>query len=126
MIITSALSFGVPSQLLDEIAYRIEASAETYFSLLSSGWLTFFILVALVLTAGGGICALIRKAWWWALSGAIVCVIMGTSEAMLSLLAIPPIYHNIVGAIGAALFGITFISAGIIASILLVKSKSEF
>ena len=128
MIIVSFMSFAVPQQLAEELAFRIADSAETYASLVieSSGWIVFSSLVSLGLIAGGGICALIKKAWWWALSGAIGCAIIGLIHAMLSLLTTPPTYHNVAGAVGAATLGIICILVGILAVIFLIMRRGEF
>ena len=124
MIIVSFMSVYAPIKLAEQVSFILESSYETYSSL--NGWIIFSVLVSLGLIAGGGICALIKKAWWWALSGAIGCAIIGLIHAMLSLLTTPPTYHNVAGAVGAATLGIICILVGILAVIFLIMRRGEF
>jgi hypothetical protein len=128
MIIVSAMSIVVPSDLTAELGLRVTDSAEAYasFMMASNNLMVPSSLVLLVFIVGGGICALRKKVWWWALSGAIGCAILGVIYAMLDLLKVPPLYHNVAGAMGAALIGIVCMLAGILAIIFLIKRKGNF
>ena len=128
MIIASTLSIVVPQNLTEELAFRVTDSSEAYvsFMMASSGFIVWSVVVFLILIVGGAVSAFRRKAWWWALSGGIGCVILGAMYAMLSLLRIPPLYHNVAGATGAAFIGIIGMLAGILAIIFLVKRNGEF
>jgi len=128
MIVVGFLSFAVPQGLTEEVGLRLIDSTESLasFMMATSGFIVFSSLVFAVLTIGGGICALIKKSWWWALSGAIGCVIIGVIYAMLSLLRIPPFYHNVAGAVGAATIGIIGMIAGILAIVFLIRRRDNF
>ena len=128
MIIFSVLSFLVPRALTEEIARRLTdtSSAYDFFMWESLGFVVFLSIVLLVFIAGGGICALIRKAWWWALSGAIGCVIIGVIYAMLCLVTIPSFVHSVAGILGATSIGTTCMLAVILAIIFLTKRRDNF
>lgn len=128
MIVVGVLSFAVPQGLTEEVGLRISGSTGDLasFMMASSGFIVFLSSVFAVLTIGGGICAFVKKSWWWALSGAIACVILGVIQAMLSLLTIPPFYHNVAGAMGASLIGIIGMILGILAVIFLIERKDGF
>jgi len=128
MIAVGVLSFAVPQGLTTEVGLRISGSTGdlTSFMMASSGFIVFLSSVFAVLTIGGGICAFVKKSWWWALLGAIGCVILGVIQAMISLLTIPPFYHNAAGAVGASLIGIIAMIAGILAVIFLIERKDVF
>lgn len=128
LILAGFMSIAVPQGLTEEVGLRLvgPTGSLTSFMMASSGFIAVSGLMLLVLTVGGGICALVKRSWWWALLGAIACVILGAIWAMLSLLRIPPLYHNVAGAVGAATVGILHIIAGLLAAIFLVNSKDSF
>jgi hypothetical protein len=128
MIIASAMSIVVPSDLTSEVGLRVTDSTEAYvsFMLASNSLIVPLSLVLLVFIVGGGICALRKKVWWWALAGAIGCTILGVADATLSLLQIPPLYHDVAGAMGITFVGTIAMLAGILAIIFLIKRKGEF
>lgn len=128
IIVGLFFSIAVPQGLTEEVGLRVTDSSEAYvsFMMASSGFIVFSSLAFGVLTVGGGICALVKKSWWWALSGAIGCVILGVISAMLSLLRIPPFYHNVAGAVGAVGIGFLCVIAGILAIIFLIKRRGIF
>ena len=128
MIVVGFFSFVVPQGLTEEVGLRISGSTGDLasFMMASSGSIVFSSIIFAVLTIGGGICALAKKSWWWALSGAICCVILGVIDAMISLLRIPPFYHNVAGAVGASLIGVIGIIGGILAVIFLIKRRGIF
>lgn len=104
MIIAGLPSSVVPYSLVNDMAWRLADSPEAAYSFITrwSGLTMFLFFVILVLTIGGGICALRRKAWGWALSGAICCMIAGAF--IMGLLVVP----------------------GLLAVIFLAKRKGEF
>jgi len=90
LIITGIASVGVPVQVADMIALTRAASYEEFlelsWSLATSTPAVLATVVLLVLIVGGGICALRKKAWAWALSGAICSMIaMGVFAVFLAL-----------------------------------------
>lgn len=104
LIIAGLLSSVAPYSLAQRIAWRLTDSPEAAYSFITawSGLIVFSSFVILVLTIGGGICALRKKAWGWALAGAICSMIAGSLIS--GLLALP----------------------GLLAAIFLVKRKGEF
>ena len=86
------------------MAWRRTDSPEAAYSFIMAwnGVIVFSSLVILVLTIGGGVCALKRKAWGWALSGAICCMI------------------------AMAFYGLFFALPGLLAVIFLAIKRSEF
>ena len=128
LIVVGFLSFAVPHGLIEEVGLRLIDSTESLasFMMSASGFIVLSSLVFAVWTIGGGICALIKKSWWWALSGAIGCVIGGVIYATLSLLMIPPIYSTVAGALGAAFIGTIGMIPGILAIIFLIKRRDNF
>jgi hypothetical protein len=128
MIAVGVLSFAVPQGLTTEVGLRISGSTGNLalFMMSASGFIVFLSSVFAILTIGGGICAFVKKAWWWALLGAIGCVILGVMSAMISLLMIPPFYYNVPGAFGASLMGTTAMIAGILAVIFLINRRDSF
>lgn len=127
-IVVGLLSFIVPQGLTQEVGLRLSASTGDLASFMmgASGFVIFLSLVFAILTIGGGICALAKKSWWWALYGAIGCVILGVVDAIRSLLMIPPLYHNVAGALGVAIIGLLSMIAGILAIIFLIERKTVF
>jgi hypothetical protein len=128
MIIVSAMSIVVPSDLTSAVGLRVTNSTEAYvsFTMAANSLIVISSLVLLVFIVGGGICALRKKAWWWALYAAIGCMILGVMDAMLSLLQIPPLYHDVAGAMGITFVGIIGMLAGLLAIIFLVERRGEF
>jgi len=104
MIVVGLLSSVAPYSVAQEMAWRRTDSPEVAYSFITAwnGLIVFSTFVILVLTIGGGICALRKKAWGWALSGAICSMIAGA--LIMGLLALP----------------------GLLAVIFLVKRKGEF
>jgi hypothetical protein len=106
LIITGIASVVVPGQVAEMIARTRAGSYEEFldlsFSLATSSEAMFATLVLLVLIVGGGICALRKEAWGWALSGAICSMI------------------------AMGFYAPFFALPGLLAVIFLVKRKGEF
>ena len=83
-------------------------------------------VLSLGLPLAGGICALKKKAYWWALSGAICSVLVAFTFTITSLLTFPGPLHSGASVLGASLLGIIFIIMGILAIIFLTMRKDEF
>ena len=106
LIILGIASLAVPVSVAEMIAQTRTDSYEDFlelaFSLMTSPWAAIAASVLLGLIVGGGICALRKKAWGWAFSGAICSMIaMG-------------FYH------------VLFALPGLLAVIFLLKRKGEF
>ena len=103
-IIFGLVSSVAPYSWVMGMAERLTDSPEAEYSFIMArmGLVVFSTLVILVFTVGGGVCALKRKAWGWALSGAICCTIAGAF--IMGLLVVP----------------------GMLAVIFLAKRKGEF
>ena len=78
-IIAGLVSSVAPYSFVHDMAWRRTDSPEAAYSFIMAwnGVIVFSSFVILVLTIGGGICALRKKAWGWALSGAICSMIAG-------------------------------------------------
>lgn len=104
LIITGIASVVVPGQVAEMIA-RTRAGSYEEFLELSWSLSTSLVplgLALLALIVGGGICALMKKAWGWALAAAICSMIaMGFSAVFFAL-------------------------PGLLALIFLIKRKGEF
>lgn len=87
------------------------------------------ILVLLVLTVAGGISAIRRRAYWWAISGAGVLVIAGIISAVLQWqysLFLTPVIDHAMRVLMAAGAGCAYGIPGLLALIFLAKRKGEF
>jgi len=86
----------------------------------------FFWLLSMGLTWGGGVCAFRKKAYGWALAGAVWSIIGALALSITSVLTGPypyPVYPILPGTV--IFYGI-FIVMSILALIFLVKREGEF
>ena len=86
----------------------------------------FLCFLSLGLTWGGGICAFTKKAYWWALFGAICSVIVAFTFTITSLSTFPVPLRSGASVVGATTLGIIFVLMGILAVIFLTKRRGEF
>ena len=127
MIIVGIFSLSTPGM----IAQALDLTAT---EIVGSAWIVCLALFLLGWIGGGGICAFIKKAWWWALSGAICSVLVGVIYTITSLITFPLPFYSfgksnaaIAGTvIGAAIIGCVLTLMGILAFIFLRKSKGQF
>ena len=82
--------------------------------------------LALGLTWGGGICVFRKKAYWWALSGAICSMIIASTLTITSLSTFPFPLRFGASMVGTSLFYIIFVLMAILALIFLIKRKGDF
>jgi len=100
--------------------------------LLRGSWVTpweVVILVLLVLTVAGGISAIRKRAYWWAMSGAGVLVIAGIISAALQWQYswfLTPVISHAMRVLMAAAAGCAYGIPGLLALIFLAKRKGEF
>lgn len=87
------------------------------------------ILVLLVVTIGGGISAIRKRAYWWAFSGAAGLVIAGIISATLQwqyTWFLKPVIDHAMRVLMAAAAGCAYGIPGLLALIFLAKRKGEF
>jgi len=124
LIILGLVSWQVPAQIVNSIAWERATSIEDFVRI-SSEMGTPMVLAGLLLIAlivGGGICALRKKAYWWALSGAVCLILAG-----ITLGAFWPHFGDPVGGrLAGVLMGVLYALPGLLAVMFLEKRKSEF
>lgn len=107
-------------------------SFATFYSLVEifgdtiSGIFVPLCLLSLSLTVGGGICAFGKRAYWWALTGAILSIIIAFTFLITSLSTFPIPLHSGASILGASLLGIIFIVMAMLALIFLIMRRGEF
>ena len=87
------------------------------------------ILVLLVLTVGGGISAIRKRAYWWAFSGAAGLVLAGIISAAFEwqyTWFLTPVIDHAMRVLMAAAAGAAYGIPGLLALIFLTKRKGEF
>lgn len=123
MILLGIVSASTPLMIAQSLGLTIE-------EIFVARWIGYSGLFLLSLIVGGGICAFIKKAWWWALSGAICSVLVGITYIIflpLSLPTPPPHYsYPATSVVGSALLGVLFTLMGILAIIFLIMRRGEF
>lgn len=79
-IIAGLASSVAPYSFVHDMALRRTDSPDAAYSFIVAwnGVIVLSGILILVLTIGGGVCALRGKAWLWALSGAVCCMIAMT------------------------------------------------
>jgi len=124
LIILGLVSWQVPAQIVNAVAWERATSIEDFVRI-SSEMATPMVLAGLlliVLIVGGGVCALRKKAYWWALSGAVCLILAG-----ITLGAFWPHFHDPVGGrLAGVLMGVLYAVPGLLAVIFLVKREGEF
>ncbi|MFO7995603.1 MAG: hypothetical protein R6U93_00420 [Dehalococcoidia bacterium] len=114
LIVLGVLSVVVPASIADMIAWTRAASYEQ-FLVIRRGMdmqIAFPSLLLVLFIVGSGIYALRKKAYWWALSGAILSVIGGITLFMTT--------------VGGAYFGIIITPISVLALVLLVTRREDF
>ncbi len=88
--------------------------------------LVLITFVEIALIWGGSICAIRKKAYVWALSGAICSIIVAFVFLITSLATYPFSLTSVFSVIGASLLGIIFIVIALLALIFLILRRRQF
>ena len=109
-------SVEIPGGVVNAIAWGRATSIEEFIRIqLDMGaQMVLAGILLLVLIVGGGICALRKKAYWWAFSGAVCLIFAGIIAAAFQSYA------------AGVIIGGLYILPGLLAVIFLVKRKDEF
>ena len=123
LIILGLVSWQVPAQVVNTIAWGRATSIEDFVRISSEMGTPMVLtgLLLIVLIVGGGICALRKRAYWWALSGAVCLIIAG-----IILGAFWPHFNDPGGRLAGVLMGVLYALPGLLAVIFLEKRKGEF
>ena len=114
IIVLGVFSFIVPSAVADAIAWGRATSFDEWIHIRTDIGVQMALptLLLIVLIVGGGICALTKKAYRWAVSGAIASVVGGIALLLTT--------------VGSAYLGVMYTPIAVLALVLLVKRKDEF
>ena len=123
LIILGLFSWQVPAQVVNTIAWGRATSIEDFVRISSEMGIPMVLIGVLlvVVIVGAGISALRKRAYWWALSGA-VCLIIGG----IVLGVFWPHFGDPAGMLAGVLVGMLFALPGLLAVIFLEKRKGEF
>jgi len=120
MIILGFLSLGVLGMVVSAVATTRTVSYGTYEAV--SVYAGLF-LIALI--SGGGICALLKRGWRWAISGAIGIMFMGLAYMIFAPIVVPA-GDPVANALVSATIGGFVALIGLLSVVFLRKRREEF
>jgi len=114
LLFLGVFSLIAPQVVADAMALARASSAQEFITIRTamSPQASTISTILVVFIVGGGICALKREAYWWALGASIASVVAGMALFL--------------GNVNDALLGILYVPLALVAMIFLVKRRSEF